>query len=220
MNTVPEKTDRLVIIGDSAFAEVAYEYFTYDSEYEVAAFSVENNYLKREELFGLPVVPFENLATLYSPSDHKFFAATTYTQSNRLRARLYHQAKEKGFSPASYISSHAFVWRNCQLGEHCFIFENNVVQPFVTMGDNVILWSGNHIGHHSKIGSHCFISSHVVISGFVEIGEYSFLGVNSTIIHNIKVGSNCVLGAGAIVLSHVEDGRTVIGAWRKPRKEQ
>jgi sugar O-acyltransferase (sialic acid O-acetyltransferase NeuD family) len=220
MNTVPDKTDKLVIIGDSAFAEVAYEYFTYDSEYEVAAFSVENNYLKREELFGLPVVPFENLEALYSPSDHKFFAATVYTQSNRLRARLYHQAKEKGFSPASYISSRAFVWRNCRIGEHCFIFEQNVVQPFVTMGDNVILWSGNHIGHHSIIGSHCFISSHVVISGFVEVGEYCFLGVNSTIANNLRIGSNCVLGAGAILLSDVEDGRTVIGTWRKPRQEQ
>jgi sugar O-acyltransferase (sialic acid O-acetyltransferase NeuD family) len=220
MNTVPDKTDKLVIIGDTAFAEVAYEYFTYDSEYEVAAFSVENDYLKREELFGLPVVPFENLEALYSPSDHKFFAATVYTQSNRLRARLYHQAKEKGFSPASYISSRAFVWRNCRIGEHCFIFEQNVVQPFVTMGDNVILWSGNHIGHHSIIGSHCFISSHVVISGFVEVGEYCFLGVNSTIANNLRIGSNCVLGAGAIVLSDVEDGRTVIGTWRKPRQEQ
>jgi sugar O-acyltransferase (sialic acid O-acetyltransferase NeuD family) len=214
MNAVPEKTNKLVIIGDSAFAEIAYEYFTHDSQYEVAGFSVEKDYLKREELFGLPVVPFEKLETLYAPSDHKFFAATTYTQSNRLRARLVHQAKEMGFSPASYISSRAFVWRNCRLGEHCFIFENNVVQPFVSLGDNVILWSGNHVGHHSVIGSHCFISSHVVISGFVEVGEYCFLGVNSTIANNLKVGSNCVVGAGAIVLRDVEDGRTVTGTWK------
>ena len=30
---------KLVIIGDSAFAEVAYEYFTHDSEYEVVGSS-------------------------------------------------------------------------------------------------------------------------------------------------------------------------------------
>lgn len=35
------KTGKLVLIGDSAFAEVAYEYFTHDSPYEVVAFAVE-----------------------------------------------------------------------------------------------------------------------------------------------------------------------------------
>ena len=55
------KTKKLVLVGDSAFAEVAYEYFTHDSEYEVVAFSVEREYLRREELFAVPVVPFEDL---------------------------------------------------------------------------------------------------------------------------------------------------------------
>ncbi len=210
-----EKTQPLVIGGDSAFAQVAYEYFTYDSDYEVVAFSVEQEYLKQDALFGLPVVPFETLETAYSPAQHKFFAATVYTQANQLRTRLYQQARAKGFAPASYISSHAFVWRNCQIGEHCFIFENNVVQPFVTIGNNVILWSGNHIGHHSTIKDHCFIASHVVISGFVEIGASCFMGVNATVANNTKVGDHCTIGAGALVMSDVEDGQTVVGTWRK-----
>ena len=32
-----EKKHKLIIVGDSAFAEIAYEYFTHDSEYEVVA---------------------------------------------------------------------------------------------------------------------------------------------------------------------------------------
>jgi sugar O-acyltransferase (sialic acid O-acetyltransferase NeuD family) len=210
-----EKKHKLVIIGDSAFAEIGYEYFTHDSGYEVAAFSVEKEYLKRDMLFGLPIVPFETLENAYAPGEHMFFAANVYTQSNKLRSRLYQQAKEKGFSPASYISSHAFVWRNCQIGEHCFIFENNVVQPFAKIGNDVVLWSGNHIGHHSTIKDHCFISSHVVISGFVQIGEYCFMGVNSTVANNVTIGNHCVIGAGALVLSDVEDDQTVVGIWKK-----
>ena len=42
-----EKKEKLIIIGDSAFAQIAYEYFTYDSFYEVKAFSVEKNFLKQ-----------------------------------------------------------------------------------------------------------------------------------------------------------------------------
>lgn len=211
------KTEKLIIIGDSAFAEIAYEYFTHDSTFEVVAFAVESQYIKRESLFGIPIVAFESVQERYSPAEHSFFAANVYTQGNALRARLYAEARQKGFKPASYISSHAFIWRNVKLGEHCFIFENNVVQPFVSIGDDVVLWSGNHIGHHSSIGSHCFVSSHVVVSGFVNIGESCFLGVNASIANNTNIGSRCVLGAGALVIGDVPDDQTVLGIWKRQK---
>jgi sugar O-acyltransferase (sialic acid O-acetyltransferase NeuD family) len=206
-----EKTRKLVIIGDSAFAEVAYEYFTYDSPYEVRAFSVESPYLKRDSLFGVPVVPFENLQDRYPPEQHEAYAALVYTQNNRLRTRLYQEAKGKGYRMASYISSRAFVWRNCQLGEHCFIFENNVLQPFARIGDNVVLWSGNHVGHHSSVGDNCFIASQVVISGFVNIGKNCFLGVNVSVYNNVNIGDNCIIGAGAVVPGDLESRSIVRG---------
>lgn len=213
------KDRKLVILGDSAFAEIAFEYFTHDSDYEVVAFSVEQEYLKRSELFGLPIVPFENVEEHYAPDKHYFFAANVYTQLNQLRTRLYHEAKRKGYSAASYISPHAFVWRNCEIGEHCFVFENNVVQPFAKVGNNVVLWSGNHIGHHSVIKDNCFISSHVVVSGFVEIGENCFVGVNTTMANNISIGRDCLIGAGALILADVPDKQTVVGVWKKKKTE-
>ena len=212
-----KKEHKLLIIGDSAFAEIAYEYFTYDSEYGVVGFAVEKEYITKETLFGLPVVPFETTEKVYSPADHHFFAALVYTQSNKLRTRLYKSAKNKGYKPASYVSSRAFVWRNCKIGEHCFVFEDNTVQPFVNIGDNVVLWSGNHIGHHSVIKNNCFISSHVVISGFCEVGENCFMGVNSTVGNNIIFGKNCTVGAGAIIVGDVPDNKTVVGLWKKKK---
>jgi sugar O-acyltransferase (sialic acid O-acetyltransferase NeuD family) len=208
---IMDKQQRLIIIGDSAFAEIAYQYFTYDSSFEVVAFSVESAYLKRDSLFGLPIVPFEELESYYPPEEHSFYAALVYTQLNRLRTRLYQATKQKGYTPASYISSKSFVWRNVQLGEHNFIFEDNTVQPFVKIGNNVVLWSGNHIGHHSVIKDNCFISSHVVISGFVEVGESCFLGVNSTLGNNLKVGRDCLVGAGAMISRDLGDDKFIKG---------
>ncbi len=202
---------KLIIVGDSAFAEVAYEYFTHDSDYTVVAFAVESAYKKNHSLFGLPIVNFEELEGLYPPEDHYFFVAIIYSQLNRLRTRLYLSLKTRGYLPASYISSRAFVWKNAKLGEHCFIFEDNTVQPFVEMGNNVILWSGNHIGHHSTIADHCFISSHVVISGFCTIGENCFIGVNSTIANNINVGKDCLIGAAAVILKSIPEDKIVRG---------
>lgn len=200
------KTHKLIIIGDSAFAEVAYEYFTHDSDYEVVGFSVEREFLKKETLLGLPVVPFENVQENFDPDEHDAFVAIVYTQLNRLRTRLCTDAKKKGFNLASYVSSRAFVWPNAQIGEHCFIFEDNTVQPFVKLCDNVILWSGNHIGHHSVIGANCFISSHVVISGFVEIEKNCFIGVNATISNNIKIAHDCWIGPGVIIIKDTQKG--------------
>jgi sugar O-acyltransferase (sialic acid O-acetyltransferase NeuD family) len=199
--------ENLVIVGDSAFAEIAHEYFTHDSDYRVVGFSVDREYLKREQLCGLPVVPFDALETRFPPSEHALFVAVVYTQLNRLRARFVSQARQKGYRLASYISSRAFVWPNVKRGEHCFIFEHNVVQPFVTLGDDVILWSGNHIGHHSVVRDHCFLSSHVVLSGYCDIGPSCFLGVNASVGNNVTVGADCLIGAGALVLADTDANR-------------
>nr|WP_315194301.1 acetyltransferase [uncultured Aquabacterium sp.] len=195
-----QKTHQLVIIGDSAFAEVAYECFSHDSPYEVVAFAVEREYLSKTSLFGVPVITLEDLPQHYKPGSVHFYAALVYTQLNRLRTRLYQATKAMGYQPASYISSRASVWHNVEFGEHCFVFEDNTLQPFVKVGNNVVLWSGNHIGHHTRIQDHCFISSHVVVSGFCDIGTSSFLGVNATIANNVSIGADNWLSPSVTVL--------------------
>jgi sugar O-acyltransferase (sialic acid O-acetyltransferase NeuD family) len=200
------KHKKLIIVGDSAFAEIAYEYFCNDSDFKVVAFSVEKEFIKNTSLFDLPIVPFEKIESIYNPVEHYIFVAVVYTQLNRLRTRLSLEAKEKGYKLASYISSKAFVWKNIEMGEHCFVFENNVIQPFVKLGTNIVLWSGNHIGHHSILEDNCFVSSHVVISGFARIGENNFLGVNSTISNNIQLAKDCWIGPGVVITKDTKEG--------------
>jgi sugar O-acyltransferase (sialic acid O-acetyltransferase NeuD family) len=200
------KNRKLVIVGDSAFAEVACEYFTHDSRYEVSAFAVEQAHLKRDRLLDHPVVALETLGSRFPPQTHDVYVAIVYSQLNRLRTRLMQAAKQAGYGLASFISPHAFVWRNAQLGEHCFIFENNVVQAFVTIGDNVVLWSGNHIGHHSRIGANVFVSSHVVVSGFCDVGDNCFLGVNAAVGNNITIAKDCWIGPGVVISKDTREG--------------
>lgn len=212
------KTKKVVIIGDSAFAEVAYECFTHDSEYEVVGFAVESAYLNTNELFGLPIVPFEQIEERFNPAEVEFYAALVYSQLNRLRTRLYQATKAKGYRPASYISSRAFLWHNVQLGEHCFIFEDNTVQPFVKIGNNVVLWSGNHIGHHSTVQDNCFIASHAVISGFCDIGRNTFIGVNATLANNLLIGEDNWIGLGVTIVRNTEPNQLFKGVQSEPFK--
>jgi len=160
-------------------------------------------------------VDFENIEEHFSPETHEVFVATTYTELNRLRKRLSDSAKTKGYKLASYISSKAFVWSNVVIGEHCFIFEDNTIQPFVEVGNNVIFWSGNHIGHHSTIQDNCFISSHVVISGYVDVGPYSFLGVNCTISNNVRIEKNNWIGPDVTIMKDTQKN----DFWRPHKNE-
>lgn len=208
------ESKQLVIVGTGEMGEIAYEYFTHDSDYEVVGFSAERGALgdnDKRSLYDLPIVATEDLESHFAPSDYSVFVAITYTHFNRARERLYRDLKDRGYPIASYVSSRAFVWHNVELGENCFIFENNVIQHHVRIGDNVILWSGNHLGHRSQIRDNCFISSHVVVSGYCEVGEYTFIGVNSSVRDGIKIGKDCIIGAGSVITKDAEPGQVYVG---------
>lgn len=207
---------KIIIIGGGETAELAYEYLTHDSPHDVVAFSVEREFASQSSLFDLPVVPFEEVERLYSPSDHLALAAISSTKLNRVRTRLYREGKRKGYGFISYVSSRAFVWRNVSVGENCFILENNVLQYSVRVGNNVVLWSGNHIGHQTTIHDNVFVTSHVVVSGFCEIGENSFLGVNSCVKDNTTIAPDCVIGMGAVIHKNTEARKVYAGNPGKP----
>ncbi|MEO7799361.1 MAG: acetyltransferase [Opitutaceae bacterium] len=193
----------LVIFGCGDIGQLAHFYFTSDTQRSLAGFTVDAAFRTTENFCGLPVVPFEEVTERFPPSTHDLFVAVSYNQLNRLRANKAAEARSKGYTLASYCSSHATVLTREPIGENCFILEDNTVQPFVKIGRNVTLWSGNHIGHHSTIEDDCFIASHVVISGGVRIGPRCFIGVNATLRDHITVGESSVIGAGAIILEDV-----------------
>lgn len=203
---------QIVIFGSGDIAQLAHYYFSSDSEYEVVAFTVDAEYIKESEFCGLPVIAFEDVVARFAPEKYDFFVALSYSKLNAVRKEKFLAVKALGYRLVSYISSHATVLNQGAIGENCFILEDNTVQPFVSIGDNVTLWSGNHIGHHSVIESHTFIASHVVISGGVKIGEQCFIGVNATLRDHIKVAERCVIGAGTLLLADADAEGVYIGS--------
>jgi sugar O-acyltransferase (sialic acid O-acetyltransferase NeuD family) len=210
----------VVIFGAGSFAEVATVYLANDSPHEVLAYTVDGAYVNSDTFAGLPLVAFERLLDSYPPDRVNLLVATGYQGLNRLRRNIYEKCKALGYDFITYVSSRAMVMTDHPIGRNTFIFEANVVQPFVEIGDNVVLWSGNHIGHHSRIADHCFIASHAVVSGHVDIGESCFVGVNATFRDSISIAPRCVIGAGAVVLSDQHEGAVLAasGTPLHPRK--
>jgi sugar O-acyltransferase (sialic acid O-acetyltransferase NeuD family) len=196
----------VVVFGVGEFARTARTYLDQDSSHRVVAFTANERYIESGELEGLPVTPFEVLPDTHPADRHAMFVAIGFSGVNRARREVYEQCKELGYELISYVNSKAIHWGELVLGDNCFVFEANVIQPNVRIGNDVILWSGNHIGHDSKIEDHVFIASHAVISGNVTIGESSFVGVNATFRDGVTVAPNCVIGAGALIMKDTVEG--------------
>jgi sugar O-acyltransferase (sialic acid O-acetyltransferase NeuD family) len=194
---------KVIIFGVLDTAELAHFYLTHDSEHEVVAFALNRDYLKETEFKGLPVVAFEDIETVYPPQEFKFFAPMTGRKMNKNREKIYLEAKAKGYECISYVSSKATLFNN-PIGENCFILEDNTIQPFTTIGNNVVLWSGNHIGHHGQIKDHVFFTSHVVLSGHCVVDSYSFFGVNCTIRDYLHIAEGTLVGMAAAVIKSTE----------------
>jgi sugar O-acyltransferase (sialic acid O-acetyltransferase NeuD family) len=201
----------LIIFGSNELAEMSHYYFSNDSNYNIQAFCLDGEYIKEPSFLNLPVIAFEEIRSQFPPNANSLFVALSYSKINALRKEKFLAAKSLGYQLPSYISSKASILNEGAIGENCFILEDNTIQPFVKIGNNVTLWSGNHIGHHSVIHDHSFISSHVVVSGGVEVGEQCFIGVNATLRDRIKVGARTVIGAGSLLLKSAEPDGVYIG---------
>jgi sugar O-acyltransferase (sialic acid O-acetyltransferase NeuD family) len=196
----------VILFGAGDYARVAAAYLDRDGEHHVVAFTVDGAYMQIRELLGRPVVAFEDMVKSHPPERVKLLVAIGFSGLNERRREVYERCKGLGYSFVKYIDSRAHQTGELEVGENTFIFEANVLQPFVRIGNNCVLWSGNHIGHDSTIEDHCFIASHAVISGNCSIGHSCFIGVNATIRDGVRVAPRCLVGAGATILKDTEEG--------------
>ena len=210
---------KLIIFGTKDTAQLAKYYFDTDpkyNNYKVVAFTVDREHIKESRFEGLPVVAFEDIENIYNPQEHMLFAPMTGVKMNKTRESVFKKGKLKGYTFCSYVSSKATICDN-EIGDNCFILEDNTIQPFVKIGNNVVMWSGNHIGHHSIIRDNVFFTSHVVLSGHCDVGEYSWFGVNATIRDHVVIGNSTLVAMGALITKNTDANGFYMGV---PAKKQ
>jgi len=196
---------KVVLFGVSQWAELAHFYLTHDSPHEVVVFTLDRDYIESSTHEDLPVVPFEEIEQHYPPDEFKMFIPMSFKRMNHVRAEKYYEAKKKGYELISYVSSKATLFPDFNCGDNCFILEDNTIQPFVKIGNNVVMWSGNHIGHHSVIKDHVMVTSHVVISGACTIEPYCFFGVNATVREETIVAHDTLVGMSVAILKDTNE---------------
>ena len=202
----------IIIFGTGEIAQLADYYFTYDSEYTVVGFTADRKFIKSDKFNGKPLIPLDEMLEKYPPSDFKMHVALSYSKLNLVRQEKYDQTKSMGYTLVSYVCSKSVSWPDLNMGDNCFILENQTIQPTVKIGNNVMIWSGNHLGHGCHIADHTYLSSHICISGHTTIGERCFIGVNSTFKDFISIGDRVFVAMGADVTQNVPDDSVVLGS--------
>ena len=207
---------KLIIFGIGKIAEVIHYYASKECGYEIAAFCVDEQYLNAAQFLGLPVIPFETIKNTHNPDEYDMFVAVGYHDLNRLRENKCKEAMDKGYKLISIVSPLSNIPTNVEHGWNCFIMPPSVIHPCVKLGNNVFIWSGAMVGHHSCIEDNCWLTSCCNVSGNVHLGANTFMAVNATLGHSVKVGKNCFLGANSLVTKNLEDDKVVIAESSKP----
>jgi len=216
----------IVIFGNKDFAELAKFYIENDPPHyhhvfynsRVCAFTVDDEYVTENSFNGLPVIPLSELEKHHPPDEYHMFAPMSHSNMNGDRKSVVERLESKNYKMINYVSSKATVLSKLPSFSNLFILEDNTIQPFVKVGKNIVMWSGNHIGHHSTIGDDVFFTSHVVLSGHCKVGNGSFFGVNSTIRDGVKIGEKSLVSMGALITKDTDSCGVYMGVPAKKIK--
>jgi UDP-3-O-[3-hydroxymyristoyl] glucosamine N-acyltransferase len=160
-------------------------------------FTVDAAYRTADTFRGLPLVAWERIEERFPPGEVQLLGPLSYRRLNDLRRERHSDGKARGYTFASFIHPASHIYTT-DIGENCFILENNIIQPFVRIGMGVMMWSGNHIGHHAWIGDYCFLASQVGLGAGVRVGKGCFLAGKVGIESGVEIGDDCFLGTAAI----------------------
>jgi sugar O-acyltransferase (sialic acid O-acetyltransferase NeuD family) len=204
-------TVKLIIYGDSTFAELVKHYFETDSNYRVVAFCVDRAYKTKDELCGLRVVALEDALSRYSPEEHHIFAAIGY-KSVRVHKALFEKMLHLHYPIASYISSKAIVDASCQIGVNCLVLPGAILEPHVRVEDNCFVNSGAIVCHHATVEAHSIVAAGSLIGGYSVVGESSLIGFQASVAELRRVGKETLLAAGSVLLEDTGECAMYAGA--------
>jgi len=190
---------KIVLFGAGKIADVLYTIALADRDVSLAGFTCDRAYVTTPELHGLPLVPFDEVETVFPPTDFAMFVAIGYQKINSIRAERCSQAREKGYRLVSLISARAHVPSTCTIGANCCIMDGAALQPYARLGDDVFVWNGAAVGHHATVGDHCWLASNCTISSTVVMEPFCFVGVNAAVGHAITIGARSIIGAAAVI---------------------
>lgn len=196
-------SNKLVIYGAGPLAELMHYHFVHETDYEVVAFCLDQPYITKSSLCGLPIVPFESISTTHPQTSHNMFVAIGYS-SMRNRKLMFDKAKAKNYRLVNFISKTAGVRENLIIGENNLIQARVEIEPFANIGNNNIFWTGSILGHHFTIGDHNYIAGNCGFGGYCTMGNMCFMGNAAVTVNNVNIADETYMVSGTVIIRDTE----------------
>ncbi len=201
---------KLVIFGNTKFAAMIGYYIKTETEDEVLCHTVDRKYMGSSAVMPEELLPFEELASLYTPEEVRILPVIGYNRMNDIRKEVFGRIRSMGYELASFIHPTAHVASNSRLGEGNIILEGTLIQPFVTVGSGNVFWSNVNISHHTRIGDFNYFAPSASLSGNVLVDSNCFFGNNCTVKNDAVIAGYTLVGAGAYVAKDTKEYSVIV----------
>jgi sugar O-acyltransferase (sialic acid O-acetyltransferase NeuD family) len=186
---------RLLIWGAGGHGKVAADIAMAMDCYRQIVFLDDDCALQGSMVMGLPVIGGSGELVAIEALDEAFIAIG----NNHQRAEASRRAKALGLRLAILEHRSALVSRFACVGEGTVIMPRVVVNAGTRIGANCILNTGAIVEHDCVIEDYAHLSPAVTIGGNVCVGEGAHLGIGAIVLPGVQIGCRTVVGAGGVV---------------------
>ena len=189
-------TQKLIIYGNGQIAKMMYQFLKTD--YDVCAFTVDDQCIQSSKFEGLPLIAFEEINLKITPDNAKMLIAVGFSEMNTIREYRHATAKSMGYRFINYIHPSVYT-HDTQLGENNIILDYVSIHPGCVLGNSNFIGSNTNLGHGVRISNNCWINSGVGIGGETTVKDNCFIGINATVAHGLHLNEKTFLGANSLL---------------------
>lgn len=190
---------KTLLAGNGITAKILSAHLRLDDRYDVCGAVVDDEFAGHLAPGGFPAVGLSEVVEAYSPDIYEVIMAMGYHDLNRSRERMFNRLKGLGYRIETYVHPRAEICTEFPLGEGSVVLPGAILDPYVKLGVNTMVWSNATLAHHSSVGDHCWVATGCVVSGQASISNNTFLGVNSTVVNEVMVGEFNIVGASSLI---------------------
>ena len=201
----------LIIIGNGGHAKIVIDILEERGDYNILGI-ITKNIGDEIGIGGYPILGNDSLLKeLFNKGVKLAVLGVGGYTDNSLRKRIYNNLKKIGFQIISAIHPTASLSKTVLMGEANVIFAGVVINPYVRLGNNIIVGTGSTIDHDSIIKDHSLISAGVTVGAETKIEEEVLLALGSKVISGVTICKGALIGAGALVMGEISEPGTYIG---------
>ena len=159
---------QIMIIGAGGLAKVVLDAIIKQNLYQIKGFCVDG-LLVGDKVFSSYTVLSDALLTDLEGDDSVFFVVAI--GANIPRQKLFENALRK-FSPAIVLHPSAVVGHSVEIKHGTVVLANAVLNPYTTVGKNVILAAGVLVDHDCEIGDHVHLSLGTIVASKSKVSDF------------------------------------------------